>query len=106
MDAHLHSRLALDRKKILFFIIYLSIVTLFSFYLLFNHGHFGSLLYFSVYSPMVHCFKGGGCKDTSHILFSTFIYSYLFSSFSPFTAIIPGCTLLFKQLTEVLSSLA
>ena len=45
-------------------------------------------------------------KDTSHILFSTFIYSYLFSSFSPFTAIIPGCTLLFKQLTDVLFSLA
>ena len=37
------------------------------------------------------------CKDPSHILFSIFIYSYLLSSFSPFTAIIPGCTLLFKQ---------
>ena len=24
------------------------------------------------------------CKDTSHFLFSTFIYSYLLSSFSPF----------------------
>ena len=37
------------------------------------------------------------CKDPTHILFSIFIYSYLLSSFSSFTAIIPGCTLLFKQ---------
>src|ERR1700734_3764313 len=37
------------------------------------------------------------CKDPSHILFSTFIYPYLLSSFSPFTTISSGCTLLFKQ---------
>jgi hypothetical protein len=37
------------------------------------------------------------CKGTSHIPFSTFIYYYLLRSFSPFTAIITGCTLLFKQ---------
>jgi hypothetical protein len=46
---------------------------------------------------MVRFFGGGGCKDPSHILFSTFIYPYLLSSFSPFTAIISGCTLLFTS---------
>jgi len=41
-------------------------------------------------------FKQRYCKGTSHTLFSTFIYPYLHSFFSPFTAIISGCTLLFK----------
>jgi len=53
--------------------------------------------FFALYSPMVRFFGGGGCKDPSHILFSTFIYPYLLSSFSPFTTISSGCTLLFKQ---------
>jgi hypothetical protein len=37
------------------------------------------------------------CKGASHTLFSTFVYSYLLSSFTPFTAIIPEYTLLLKQ---------
>jgi hypothetical protein len=83
MDVHLRSRLALDGIFFLFFIIYLSMVTF-------------ALYFIPLFTPLWFVFSEG--EDVRvHILLSTFVYSYLLSYFTPFTAIISECTLLFKQ---------
>jgi hypothetical protein len=45
--------------------------------------------FFTLYSPMVCFFGGGGCKDPSHILFSTFIYLALPHLLPPYHLDVP-----------------
>src|SRR6202046_528619 len=45
--------------------------------------------FFTLYSSMVCFFGGGGCKDPSHILFSTFIYLALPHLLPPYHLDVP-----------------
>ena len=98
MDVHLCSRPAPDGNSFLFFIIYLSIVTLFSYLIYYLTMVTFALYFISLFTPLWFVLsEGEGVRvPATSYLVSLFTLIYLVL-FSPFTAITPGCTLLFKQ---------